>query len=120
MPQIDVKARDLFAVILEGSVLSGNKTLKSKKNMKFIICERKKSRPKVSPDVCKHCDRKKKCPEYNAYVQPFLFPRLTRTPVVRKGNQGRRIYQESDHSQGKHTQMIFLFNNDPSIPKGSS
>lgn len=42
--------------------------------MDFILCNRKKSKPKVGIDVCKRCRHALTCPDYACYIQPSLFP----------------------------------------------
>ena len=44
--------------------------------MEFIICNNKKSKPKVHVSVCKACKRRRLCGDYSRYCQPLLFPGL--------------------------------------------
>jgi hypothetical protein len=44
--------------------------------MDFIVCNSKKSKPKVNVDVCGNCKRRRSCEDYSHYRQPLLFPDL--------------------------------------------
>jgi hypothetical protein len=44
--------------------------------MEFIICNSKKSKPKVHVTVCNACKRRRSCDDYSRYRQPLLFPDL--------------------------------------------
>jgi hypothetical protein len=42
--------------------------------MDYIICNHKKSKPKVSVELCEKCKRIGTCADYARYTQPSLFP----------------------------------------------
>jgi hypothetical protein len=65
--------------------------------MSFITCSRKKSMPKVSVAICKKCARLKKCPDYNLFQQPLLFPDFKKEGVLNKKRTKR--YQDTDKSR---------------------
>jgi len=44
--------------------------------LEFIICNKKKSKPKVHVSVCEACKRRRSCDDYSRYRQPLLFPDL--------------------------------------------
>jgi hypothetical protein len=45
----------------------------------FIICNRRKNRPKIAPLVCeKRCKHRSRCPDFYDYIQPALFDRYER------------------------------------------
>ncbi len=52
--------------------------------MDYILCNRKRSRPKVGIDVCKKCKHVRSCPDYAGYVQPSLFPEARDIPFRRR------------------------------------
>ena len=52
--------------------------------MEFIICNRKKSKPKVHVSICKACKRRRSCDDYSRYCQPLLFPDLAFVEGVKK------------------------------------
>ena len=51
--------------------------------MPYVICTKKKSRPKISIAVCERCKRME-CPDYRDYVQPTLFPSFVHDKTLRK------------------------------------
>ena len=75
--------------------------------MSFIICSRKKSMPKVSVAICEKCDKHKKCPDYNLFLQPLLFPDFDKkgfnTPKKRK-----RIKNSDNPSAPSHEEQLVL------------
>jgi hypothetical protein len=44
--------------------------------MDYIICNHKKSRPKLSVELCGKCKRLRTCADYDRYIRPPLFPDL--------------------------------------------
>gem|GEM_PF-5591834 len=40
----------------------------------YIVCERRKARPRVPVEVCLRCRWRKGCRPLKAYLQPSLFP----------------------------------------------
>jgi hypothetical protein len=42
--------------------------------MDFIVCNSKKSKPKVNVSICGNCKRRRSCEDYSRYRQPLLFP----------------------------------------------
>lgn len=45
----------------------------------FIICNRRKNRPKIAPLVCeKRCKHRNRCPDFYDYIQPAMFARYER------------------------------------------
>ena len=57
--------------------------------MEFIICNCKKSKPKVHVSICKACKRRRSCDDYSRYCQPFLFPDLAFLGDVKKPRKRR-------------------------------
>jgi hypothetical protein len=53
------------------------------KTMPYIICTKKKSRPKVSIEICERC-KGMKCLDYRDYIQPTLFPFFVQDKRFRK------------------------------------
>ncbi|MCJ7495367.1 MAG: hypothetical protein MUP68_14185 [Deltaproteobacteria bacterium] len=52
----------------------------------FIVCRRRKNRPKIPPLVCENrCQHIKVCPDYFDYIQPAMFGRCE------KREAGKRI-----------------------------
>ena len=75
--------------------------------MTFIICSRKKSMPKVSTAICKKCTRIKKCPDYNLFQQPLLFPDIRKAGSYTKKRKKR--YQHPDNPQtNSHEEQLML------------
>jgi hypothetical protein len=44
--------------------------------MDYIICNFRKSKPKVSIKLCGKCKRIRTCTDYGRYIQPSLFPEI--------------------------------------------
>lgn len=40
----------------------------------YVVCERRRSRPRVQVDVCLRCRWRKGCRPLMRYLQPSLFP----------------------------------------------
>ena len=75
--------------------------------MSFIICSRKKSMPKVSVAICKKCSRLKKCPDYNIFLQPLLFPDIKKDRLFTKKKKKR--FQKSDNiTTPSHEEQLSL------------
>ena len=52
--------------------------------MDFIVCNSKRSKPKVNVDVCGNCKRRRSCDDYSRYRQPLLFPDLAVSEDAKK------------------------------------
>ena len=52
--------------------------------MPYIVCNQKKSRPKVGVDVCRKCRRRRTCADYADYLQPSLFHDLKKGPIRKR------------------------------------
>jgi hypothetical protein len=59
--------------------------------MDFIVCNSKKSKPKVNVDVCGRCKRRRSCEDYSRYRQPLLFPDLAFSGDAKKTRK-KRVY----------------------------
>jgi hypothetical protein len=57
--------------------------------MDFIVCNSKKSKPKVNVTVCGKCKRRRSCDDYSRYCQPLLFPELTVSSNMKKPKKRR-------------------------------
>lgn len=57
--------------------------------LEFIICNKKKSKPKVHVSVCEACKRKRSCDDYSRYRQPLLFPDLASLGDAKKTRMKR-------------------------------
>ncbi len=58
----------------------------------FLVCERRKSMPRVELEVCLRCRWRKSCRALREYAQPSLFPsgqRRTGAPSRRHGGRRR-------------------------------
>ena len=45
----------------------------------FVICNRRKNRPKIAPLVCEtSCKHRSRCPDFYDYIQPAMFDRYER------------------------------------------
>lgn len=72
--------------------------------MEFIICNCKKSKPKVHVSICKACKRRRSCDDYSRYCQPFLFPDLAFLGDVKKPRM-RRAYTKASEPIQKQKQL---------------
>ncbi len=64
---------------------------KSFPRVAFLVCPRRKNKPKIQPVVCeKRCRDKAVCPAYYAYVQPALFKGSEISPRRRKSAPGAK------------------------------
>jgi hypothetical protein len=52
--------------------------------MAFIVCQARKSRPRVSVETCLKCGRAASCEDYRRYREPFLFREMNRSAVKKK------------------------------------
>lgn len=52
----------------------------------YIVCSRRKSRPRVQIEVCHRCRFRKGCRELISYIQPSLFP-LSRERSTGRGDR---------------------------------
>ena len=77
--------------------------------MSFIICSRKKSMPKVSTAICKKCVRLKKCPDYNLFQQPLLFPENKIKGFYTKKRKKRFINPKDVQMPSQETQLTMNF-----------
>ncbi len=61
------------------------KHTQGKEEIVFVVCQRRKSRPMVSPVVCeKRCPRRKNCRSYHHFLQPGLFDPMTLRQMKRR------------------------------------
>jgi uncharacterized protein YciW len=44
----------------------------------YIVCRRRRGRPRIAVEVCRACRRSRRCAPYQAYLNPSLFPVNTR------------------------------------------
>ena len=77
--------------------------------MSFIICSRKKSMPKVSVAICQKCARIKKCPDYNLFQQPLLFPDLKKEGLFTKKKRKRYKSPEKVQNPLREQQLNLSF-----------
>ena len=57
----------------------------------FLVCERRKSMPRVELEVCLRCRWRRNCRVLREYAQPSLFPSGQRpTGAPSRKNSGRR------------------------------
>jgi hypothetical protein len=75
--------------------------------MSFIICNRKRSTPKVSIAICKKCPRFKKCPDYRLFEQPVLFPDMKKGAPVKKS---KRAHTKIEIKQTPSTEVQLPIN----------
>ena len=52
----------------------------------YIVCERRKSRPRMQIEVCLRCRWRKGCRPLMQYLQPCLFP-MPRKRGARRGDR---------------------------------
>lgn len=77
--------------------------------MSFIICSRKKSMPKVSVAICKKCVRLKKCPDYNLFQQPLLFPGIKKDRLFTQKRKKRLNNSENTRTPSIEKQLPLGF-----------
>ncbi len=80
--------------------------------MDYITCNHRRSKSKVSVDVCEKCKRMAKCDDYMGYRQPFLYPNFVKMKKISKETYRRTVKSnrdESDHNsrRDKHEQWTF-------------
>jgi hypothetical protein len=75
--------------------------------MDYIVCRRKKSRPKTSVGVCERCSRKRSCQDYRAYLQPSLFPKFALKKPEKRASR-RSAKPSKDAPVRKEEQMPFI------------
>jgi hypothetical protein len=73
--------------------------------MDYIICSRKRSRPKVAVDVCETCRHIRRCPNFSDYIQPPLFPDLPRV-FGRRKPRAAAMRPEAGDCEQKHHQLL--------------
>jgi hypothetical protein len=67
------------------------KSAKSFPPVPFLVCPRRKNKPKIQPVVCeKRCRDKRICPAYYAYVQPALFKKSDFSSKRTQATTGRK------------------------------
>ena len=42
----------------------------------YIVCRSKRNQPRVALQVCQACRNAAKCPDFQAYLEPFMFDEL--------------------------------------------
>jgi hypothetical protein len=77
--------------------------------MAFIICTHKRSRPKISPSVCKKCSRIKTCHDYKDFVDPPLFPDLS-NDVIKTWTIPRKKHVITEPKEIADAQVQLTFN----------
>ena len=53
----------------------------------YIVCRSKRNQPRVALQVCKVCPRAVKCPDFQSYLEPFMFDELR---VIEKNRSANR------------------------------
>lgn len=82
--------------------------------MVYIICNYKKSRPRISIVVCEKCKRRTNCPDYRDYIQPSLFADLFKLKTItnamfRKANRPKKMESEATQITDKSEQLALNF-----------
>jgi hypothetical protein len=72
--------------------------------VEFIICNSKKSKPKVHVTVCSACKRRRSCDDYSLYRQPLLFADLA-LPGNVKRQRKKRAYTKPTEPAKKQEQL---------------
>jgi hypothetical protein len=72
--------------------------------MDFIVCNSKKSKPKVNVSVCGNCKRRRSCEDYSRYRQPLLFSDLALPGDVKKRRK-RRAHAKPAEPAKKQEQL---------------
>jgi hypothetical protein len=72
--------------------------------MDFIVCNSKKSKPKVNVTVCGKCKRRRSCDDYSRYCQPLLFPDLAFLGDAKKPKK-KRAYTKPAEPIKKQEQL---------------
>jgi len=79
--------------------------------MDYIICHHRKSWPTVSTVVCEKCKRMGDCADYQAFLNPSLFPAQSKPEVKRKKIKLKTIECEEDSVSGPE-QLAFDLGHD--------
>jgi hypothetical protein len=74
--------------------------------MPYITCTHKKSHHKIDVAKCHKC-KGIKCYDYRDYVQPALFPGITKKPTIRKTVKPKRIKTETIPLPNSPEQLSF-------------
>jgi hypothetical protein len=64
--------------------------------VEFIICNSRKSKPKVHVTVCHVCKRRRSCEDYSRYRQPLLFPTLALSGDAKKTRKKRACIRPAE------------------------
>ena len=73
--------------------------------MPYVTCTKKKSRHKVSIEICERC-KGMKCVEYRDYIQPTLFPFFVQDKLLRKPVRMKRDKPVSHPDQPEQLLLI--------------
>jgi len=73
--------------------------------MDYIICNHKKSNPKINVLVCEKCRHRRKCADYNGYIQPSLFPEFAKEMINKKTTKPKRVKLKSIPLSDKQGQL---------------
>jgi hypothetical protein len=73
--------------------------------MDYIICNHKKSNPKINVLVCEKCRYRRKCADYNRYIQPSLFPGFAKEMINKKTIKPKRVKLKSTPLSDKQGQL---------------
>jgi len=82
----------------------------AQRNMIYITCNYKKSRPRISTAVCEKCKRTTNCPDYRNYIQPLLFADLFKVNTItnaiyKRGNRPKRMEPEATQISDRPEQL---------------
>jgi hypothetical protein len=61
--------------------------------MAYIICNHRKSKPRLSIIVCGECKRMKKCNDYMSYIKPSLFGDSSKINAI-KGLKDKTLHKQ--------------------------
>ena len=78
---------------------------KMESGLEFIICNNKKSKPKVHVSVCSACRRRRSCGDYSRYRQPLLFPDRMALDAGIKRTRKKRAYTKPAEPIRKQEQL---------------
>jgi len=73
--------------------------------MDYIICNHKKSNPKINVLVCEKCRHMRKCADYSRYIQPLLSPGFAKEMTNKKTIKPKRVKLESVPLSDKQGQL---------------
>ncbi len=68
--------------------------------MDYIVCHYRKSWPTISTVVCEKCKRMGNCADYQAFLNPSLFPNQSKPEMMRKKIKFKKIEFEGDKDSG--------------------